>query len=139
MNSEIVDGLVLNSSNQMQSIDLNNNCIRDEAGFQIVEFTYECFVLKLNEFKFVLQMLVFLVLISLDILANLIVISSIIIEKNKKRVDICFMSNAIADLVMGSVVMPLTAVYTLFGHFPLDNISCLIWNCADFTTGTVSI
>ena len=113
MESKFLDGLFSNSSDQMKLNYFQEKCIRNESGFQKIEFTYECFVLKLNEIKFVILTLFFLFLISLDIFANLIVILSIIIEKNKKRVDMCFMSNAIADLIMGLIVILLTFYHEL--------------------------
>ena len=118
---------------------LFNKCSHNLSGFQIIEFSYECFVFKLNDFKFVLLTLIFSGLITLDIIANTIVIVSIFMEKNKKRVDICFMSNAIADLMMGTIIMPFTALYTLFGHFPYSHYVCFLWNSLDFTAGTVSM
>ena len=142
---DIVDGIQLqsflfrNESNRLQPSDLYHRCMSNASGFQTVEFTYECFLFKLNDIKFVFLSLVFFFLIFIDIVTNLIIILSIMMEKNKKRVDVCFMSNAVADLVMGIVIMPFTAMYTLFGHFPFDNFVCFIWNCLDFTAGTVSM
>jgi len=61
------------------------------------------------------------------------------LEKSKKRIDLCFASNAFADLIIGIVIMPFTAIYTIFGYFPMNEYSCFIWNILDFTLGTVSM
>lgn len=105
-----------------------------------VKFSFECFQYRLvHDFKFLALFVIFLLLIALDIFANLIVMASIILEKSKKRVDLCFMSNAIADLLMGLVIMPFTALYTLMGYFPFGPMVCFIWNVMDFTAGTASM
>ena len=100
-----VEDVLFNSSNPKNFSYFEQNCLRNTSGFQTIEFTYDCFLFKLYELKFAILTLCFLFLILLDVIANLIVILSIIIEKNKKRVDICFMSNAIADLIMGLIVI----------------------------------
>ncbi len=125
------------SRNELNHFDvLNKKCVFNSNGFQILDFSFECFKFKLfNDAKFLFLTFLFLVLISLDIFANMILIVSIMMEKNKKRVDLCFMSNALADFIMGFIIMPFTAIYTLFGHFPLGDYVCFVWNCLDFTTG----
>ena len=100
-----IEDVLFNLSNPKNFSYFEQNCLRNTSGFQKIEFTYDCFLLKLYELKFAILTLCFLFLILLDVIANLIVILSIIIEKNKKRVDICFMSNAIADLIMGLIVI----------------------------------
>lgn len=121
----------------------NNNNMNESHScfiFNRTEFTLECFKYQLtHDLKFLLLTLLFSVLIVIDVSANLIVIFSILYERMRKRVDVCFLSNAIADLLMGLVIMPLTAIYTLFGHFPFGQLACFVWNILDFTTGTVSM
>lgn len=115
----------------------NSKSLNDTSSLQ---FSFECFHFKLtHDFKFFMLSMLFLFIISLDIFSNLIVLVSILIEKSKKRVDLCFASNAIADLLMGLVIMPFTAIFTLFGHFPFDPIVCFLWNVMDFTAGTASM
>ena len=127
------------TNDSLRHNELMHKCTHNQSGFQVIEITYECFAFKMNDLKFVFLTVIFVTLIAVDIIANTIVIVSIFMEKNKKRVDICFMSNAMADLMMGTVIMPLTALYTLFGQFPYGNYVCFLWNCLDFTAGTVSM
>jgi hypothetical protein len=116
---------------------LNTEHFKDHG----VNVWFECFVQKFTTDLIFFMLCILLTGISLiDIFVNLLVILSILCEKQcRQRVDLCFMSNALADLLMGLVIMPLTAIYTLFGNFPLGNLSCFIWNCLDFTLGTVSM
>ena len=125
------------SVDEFNDVDiLSKKCIFNTNGFQILDFTFECFKFKLfSDVKFLFLAFLFVLLISLDIFANMILIMSIMMEKNKKRVDLCFMSNALADFIMGFIIMPFTAIYTLFGHFPLGDYVCFVWNCFDFTAG----
>ena len=117
-----------------------NKCTHNFNGYRTLEFSLECFSFEFNnDLKFLLLTIIFLFIITLDILVNILVLLNIFFEKNKKRVDICFMSNAVSDLFMGIVIMPCTAIYTLFGHFPLGEYTCFIWNCLDFTVGTCSM
>jgi hypothetical protein len=115
-------------------------CFKFSDGFEIITFSFECFYMKLtNDLKFAMLFALFLVFIMIDLIANILVILSVCFDKIRKRVDLCFMSNALADLLIGLIVMPFTAIYTLFGHFPLTESTCFIWNCLDFTAGTISM
>jgi hypothetical protein len=105
-----------------------------------ISFTVECFFFKIQtDTKFSLLVCIFFVLILFEVILNLIVLVSIIIEKTRKRIDLCFASNAFADLIIGIVIMPFTAIYTIFGYFPMGAYTCFIWNILDFTVGTVSM
>ena len=119
----------------------NNDDSKSLNDTSSLQFSFECFHFKLtHDFKFFMLSMLFLFIISLDIFSNLIVLVSILIEKSKKRVDLCFASNAIADLLMGLVIMPFTAIFTLFGYFPFNPpIVCFLWNVMDFTAGTASM
>ena len=113
----------------------------DAANFtEKILFTLECFSFKMHsDIKFSLLASLFLVIILIEVAVNLIVLVSILFEKNRKRIDLCFMSNAFSDLIMGAVIMPFSAVYTLFGYFPGCAFTCFAWNILDFTVGTVSM
>jgi hypothetical protein len=103
-----------------------------------IVFSFECFNYKLkNDMKFAFLAFLFAMFIMCEVLVNMIVLLSIMFEKNRKRIDLCFMSNAISDLLIGMVIMPFTTIYTLFGYFPLGETTCFIWNILDFTVGTV--
>lgn len=125
--------LTMTSSNEG-----GENKTEDEV--QPILFSFECFYFKLtSDFKFFSLSMLFLFIISLDVISNLVVLMSILLEKSKKRVDLCFASNALADLLMGLVIMPFTAIYTLFGYFPFGSFVCFLWNVMDFTAGTASM
>jgi hypothetical protein len=118
----------------LKSIDF---CIGDDDE---IKFNFDCFLFKFKtDINFAALFLLFFLIILLDILLNSIVLISILKNKKRKRADICFMSNAIADLLMGLVVMPCTCILILFKHFPLSKYVCFLWNCIDFTTGTISM
>ena len=105
-----------------------------------IVFSLECFFYKLqSDLKFTLLAFSFLVFIALDVSVNSIVLISILLEKTRKRIDLCFMSNAVSDLLIGLVIMPFTAIYTCFGYFPMGAYTCFLWNILDFTVGTVSM
>lgn len=105
-----------------------------------IVFSLECFLFKIqSDIKFSLLAFSFFVFIVLDISVNSIVLISILFEKTRKRIDLCFMSNAVSDLLIGLVIMPFTAIYTCFGYFPMGAYTCFLWNILDFTVGTVSM
>ena len=47
-------------------------------------------------------------------------------------------SLAIADGLVGLLVMPAMTVYTMYGLWPLGDILCTVWVCVDFSCCTVS-
>jgi hypothetical protein len=105
-----------------------------------IKFSFECFLFKLKtDYNFTLLTILFTIICSTDIILNMIIISSIIKNKKRKRVDLCFMSNAIADLMIGTIVMPFTTILVLFKHFPFHKNICILWHSFDFTCGTVSM
>lgn len=112
----------------------------NNRSLEMIPFTFECFYFKLHsDFNFRILAMLFCVIIAFEVAVNSIVLVSVLIEKNRKRIDICFMSNACSDLIMGLVIMPFTAIYTLFGYFPSGTYTCFVWNILDFTVGTVSM
>ena len=103
-----------------------------------IKFSFECFSFKLTtDYNFALLALLFLIIFFTDILLNMIIIISVIKNKKRKRVDLCFMSNAFADLLIGLIVMPFTTTLVLFKHFPFHKNICFLWHSFDFTCGTV--
>ncbi|RNA11950.1 D(2) dopamine receptor [Brachionus plicatilis] len=117
-----------------------SECLLTPDNKNLLRFSLECFYEKLStDYYFLFLSCLFAFFIVVDVALNFVLLSSIFIEKFKTRVDICFMSNAFADLLMGLVIMPFTAIYTLFGHFPFGPYVCFLWNCLDFTTGTTSM
>jgi hypothetical protein len=111
-------------------------CIFNATGITKLRFTYDCFLyFFFNDFQFGVECLCFLVIILLIIFINLSVITSTLLNKDRKPIDLCFLSNSFSDLLMGLIVIPITGVYTLFGHFPFSSNICTIWTCVDFTIG----
>jgi hypothetical protein len=124
------------------AVDENNAsyCFIRSNDRSLIPFTFECFHFKLQtDLNFKILAALFFLIIVFEVAVNSIVLVSVLIEKNRKRIDICFMSNAISDLIMGLIIMPFTAIYTLFGYFPSENYTCFVWNILDFTVGTVSM
>nr|QVK45734.1 G protein-coupled receptor [Proales similis] len=122
--------------------ELQARCLHGPVGSQKLEFSFDCFLYKLGtDVSFFLIAAICFTLILFDVMLNSLIIASVLLvkERPRKRVDLCFMSNAIADLLMGLVIMPFSAIYTLFGYIPQFNFSCFIWNCLDFGAGTASM
>lgn len=119
---------------------LSDDCIINSTGTERLKFTFECFNYKImSDLQFTLETILFVLIIFLIIVVNLIVIIATLVDKSKKPIDLCFMSNSFSDLLMGIIVLPITGVYTLFGHFPFSLTACYIWTCIDFTIGTISM
>jgi hypothetical protein len=115
-------------------LDNNNNNNNSET------FTIELFINKItNDNRLILISIVSLIIILADIMLNLIVILSIAIDKSRKRVDQIFMSNAVADFLIGFIVMPMTAFITILNYFPFNSFVCFMWTCFDFIIGTSSM
>lgn len=118
----------------------NSSCYFNSTSFDMLKFSLECFKFKLlNDLQFTAEAFVFLILIFLIVFVNMIVIISTLLNKARKPIDLCFLSNSFSDLIMGTVVIPITGVYTLFGHFPFSITTCYVWTCIDFTIGTISM
>ena len=100
------------------------DCSHLGGSFGQVKFSLDCFEYKMiNEPRFLLLFILFSLMIAADVLSNLAVLISIGCERVKKRVDLCFLSNACADLLIGLFIMPITAIFSLFGHFPFGKFS----------------
>ena len=115
-------------------------CTLNVSSMEKLKFTLECFKYKLEtDLRFSIETISFLFLCLAVISINMIVIITTIKNKARNPIDLCFLSNSFSDLIMGSIVIPITAVYTLFGHFPFHLSICYIWTCLDFTVGTISM
>jgi hypothetical protein len=95
---------------QNNSSDNNSlfNTISSQQHNHTMEFTFECFAYKLTtDIKFAMLSLMLLLVILADVVANMVVLTSIVCfngGERRKRVDTIFMSNAIADLIMGKYI-----------------------------------
>jgi hypothetical protein len=119
---------------------MNKMCSSNVSNMEKIKFSLECFKYKLEtDLRFTIETVSFVFLCLAVISINMIVIITTLKNKERKPIDLCFLSNSFSDLIMGSIVIPVTAVYTLFGHFPFPLTVCYIWSCLDFTIGTVSM
>ena len=120
----------------MSDRKLQFTCIFNATGVTKLKFTFDCFKSFIfNDFQFSMEFLCFFVITLLIVFINFAVILTTIINKERKPIDLCFLSNSFSDLLMGLIVIPITGVYTLFGHFPFSSNICTIWTCIDFTIG----
>jgi hypothetical protein len=125
-----------------------------------LEFSWKCFA---HEFElswgFRLKAIYFTLAVLLTIALNMFIIYTNLRQyletangKNGKKATIrcsvsilyfktnmSFTSNAIADLICGSVIMTFTHISILFEHWPFTVNACLVWSILDFSTGTCSI
>ncbi|KAF2361549.1 G protein-coupled receptor rhodopsin-like [Trinorchestia longiramus] len=73
-------------------------------------------------------------------LGNSLVIHAIRTEKRLRTVSNLFlMSLAVADLIIGVIVMPITAAYTIAGQWRWGEDVCKFWLATDYTASTASI
>jgi len=80
------------------------------------------------------------ILILVTIVGNLFVIIAILIEQNLRTIgNYLVLSLAIADLMVACIVMPLGAVYEVYGDWNLGPELCDFWICADVLCCTASI
>lgn len=103
-------------------------------------FTIECFAYKvLNDFKFCFLFFLFSLIIIYTICINFVVFVSILMDRLRNRLDICFISNAFSDLLIGLFVLPVLAAYSLFGFIPLNESTCSTWIIFELTINTTSM
>ncbi|KAF7491743.1 Histamine H1 receptor [Sarcoptes scabiei] len=96
----------------------------------------------LNENSILLIFLgIILALLSLlTFLGNAMVVHAIRTERKLHTVSNMFiLSLAIADLIVGLVVMPLSSTYVLYGDWILGLFVCQFWLLIDYTASTASI
>ena len=73
-------------------------------------------------------------------LANITVMLCIYVEKNlRKANNLYVVSLAVADLMVGSLVMSAMITYTLYGYWPLGAAMCTGWVSLDFICCTISM
>ncbi len=64
---------------------------------------------------------------------NLLVLNAIRTEKFLRTVSNLFiLSLAFADLIVGIIVMPLSAAHTIAGQWPFSSVICQIWLSIDY-------
>lgn len=72
-------------------------------------------------------------LATLTIFGNLLVLYAIRTEKRLRTVSNLFiLSLALADLIVGLFVMPLSAIHIIVGHWPFSIVICQMWLSIDY-------
>lgn len=92
--------------------------------------------IKSNLEQTVIKILLGSLLLSLSLLTifgNLLVFYAIHTEKRLRTVsNIFILSLAFADLIVGFIVMPLSAVYIILNQWPFSTFLCQIWLSIDY-------
>ena len=85
--------------------------------------------------------LVVMSLISLgSILGNVIVfVAYFKVKKLQRATNYFILSLAAADLFVGMIVVNIYTMYMLLGYWPLNDIACLAWLCADYWVFQASV
>uniref|UniRef100_A0A8C6S8N9 5-hydroxytryptamine receptor 2A n=1 Tax=Neogobius melanostomus TaxID=47308 RepID=A0A8C6S8N9_9GOBI len=85
--------------------------------------------------------LLILVVIALTVMGNILVILAVSLEKKLQNATNYFlMSLAVADMLLGILVMPVSMVTILYGYsWPLPAVLCPIWIYLDVLFSTASI
>ncbi|XP_013777810.1 5-hydroxytryptamine receptor 2A-like [Limulus polyphemus] len=79
-------------------------------------------------------------LILFTVVGNIFVISSILLDRNLRRVgNYLILSLAVADLMVACLVMPLSAMYEVEEKWPLGPVLCDMWTSCDVLCCTASI
>ena len=67
------------------------------------------------------------------VFGNLIVLYAIRTEKRLRTVSNLFiLSLALADLIVGCLVMPLSAIHIIIGRWPFSSVICQMWLSIDY-------
>ena len=79
------------------------------------------------------------IVILITIAGNLIIVITIITNKNIKRIsNVNYASLAIADLIVGIFVMPPCLSFVVHGCWPHGTVACDLWRLIDFWACTIS-
>ncbi|XP_070573859.1 alpha-2Db adrenergic receptor-like [Ptychodera flava] len=76
----------------------------------------------------------------LTIIGNVLIIVAVRIDlRLRKPNNLLIISLALADLIVGLVVMPCFSVYVVLGYWPLGGLMCDVWISLDFMCCTASM
>ncbi|XP_043981074.1 muscarinic acetylcholine receptor M2-like [Gambusia affinis] len=76
----------------------------------------------------------------LTVTGNILVMLSIMVNKNLQTVNNYFLfSLACADLFIGFCSMNVYAIYMVIDHWPLREVDCNLWLSADYVVGNASV
>ncbi|KAI3381104.1 hypothetical protein SNEBB_004932 [Seison nebaliae] len=90
--------------------------------------------------KIIALSIILILLCLVTIFGNLIVLISIATQKRLQTVGNLFIvSLASADMIVGTFVMPLAALYLILGEWVLGKLMCNLWLSIDYTASTASI
>ncbi|XP_026766820.3 5-hydroxytryptamine receptor 2A [Pangasianodon hypophthalmus] len=128
-----VHNFSLSCNQSMESFPLSN-LSNLEAGFCVG------LELELGQKKNWAALLIMLIVV-ITITGNILVIMAVTLERKLQNATNYFlMSLAIADMLLGILVMPISMVTILYGYsWPLPNILCPLWIYLDVLLSTASI
>ncbi|XP_023654428.1 alpha-1A adrenergic receptor-like [Paramormyrops kingsleyae] len=95
---------------------------------------------ELDVTKAVVLGLVLGVFVVFGVLGNVLVILSVTCHRHLHTVTHCFIANlAVADLLLSTTVLPLSAAFEICGHWPFGRPLCSAWAALDVLCCTASI
>ena len=81
-----------------------------------------------------------ILLVAFTFTANVVVILCVYVDKRlRKPTNLYVVSLAVADAIVGVLVMNGMLVYTVYGLWPLSGVLCTVWISTDFSCCTVSM
>ncbi|KAK3549790.1 hypothetical protein QTP86_008063 [Hemibagrus guttatus] len=90
--------------------------------------------------KVVTMVVVFMFFVVFGVMGNMLVIVSVACHRQLRSVTHCFIANlAVSDLLLSSVVVPLSALYEVLGRWVLGRALCGVWASFDVLCCTASI
>ncbi|KAK2823764.1 hypothetical protein Q7C36_020364 [Tachysurus vachellii] len=97
-------------------------------------------VYDVNLPKVVTMVVVFMFFLLFGVMGNVLVIMSVVCHQHLRSVTHCFIANlAVADLLLSSVVVPLSASSEALGRWVLGRALCGVWASLDVLCSTASI
>ncbi|XP_047660441.1 alpha-1A adrenergic receptor [Tachysurus fulvidraco] len=97
-------------------------------------------VYDVNLPKVVTMVVVFMIFLLFGVMGNVLVIMSVVCHQHLRSVTHCFIANlAVADLLLSSVVVPLSASSEALGRWVLGRALCGVWASLDVLCSTASI
>lgn len=128
--------------NPLSDVDLQNDTVPGgcHVGLQMnasgLEVGVACHAMRLNW-----PALLILFVVALTVMGNILVILAVSLEKKLQNATNYFlMSLAVADMLLGVLVMPVSMVTILYDYnWPLPSVLCPIWIYLDVLFSTASI
>ena len=88
----------------------------------------------------VAELVILIILIIITVSTNIALIICIsLVRRLRNMTNIYICSLAVSDLLVGIIVMPFMALYSIHGEWPLGWVLCSLWEAIDFACCTVSM